>query len=128
MKKASVWGTYGGLGPDLDKEAVIVKKAMLSKVEDFSTQLREINKAQILQNMKDGFLHEPKPKQQTSREKALNFARSISKPPNRTRIPPITPKSPLSPRQTQLETLHTLLKRHEEMDRQVNRIKLRYLT
>ena len=127
MKKPTVWGTYGGLGPDLENDQVINKRAMKSKVGDFSDQLRQINRETILKSMNNSCLHDPRQKEISRREKANQFARSISKPPKRTLKQSSPHSHPLSTaRDRQLDHITTLLHRYEELAKEVNKIKLRY--
>lgn len=69
----------GALGPDLDDESLLMKRAVQEKVKQFSKELHRINRQRIsavpMKNQQSKA--EPKP---TARSKALEFAKELPKP------------------------------------------------
>jgi len=68
----------GHLGPDLDDEGLLMKKAMQEKVKQFSKELGRINKVRSEQNPV-----KPKPKSKaepSARDKMKEFAKNVPKP------------------------------------------------
>jgi len=93
------YGQLGSLGPDLDDEKLLMKKAMQEKVKQFSKELHRVNKAR-------GAHAPPAPKPEPSkpdpranaRAKALEFARNVPKPKvDAKSAPEKRPKEPQSP-------------------------------
>lgn len=71
----------GSLGPDLDDESVMMKRAVQEKVKQFSKELHRINRQRVLTNQAQPKQPQPKvePKP-TARAKALEFAQNVPKP------------------------------------------------
>lgn len=73
--------SLGSLGPDLDDEGLLMKKAMQEKVKQFSKELHRVNKSRSEAVKEQPPKAEPKadPKM-NARLKALEFAKKIPKP------------------------------------------------
>eukprot|EP00930_Biecheleria_cincta_P048439 TRINITY_DN3374_c0_g1_i2.p1 TRINITY_DN3374_c0_g1~~TRINITY_DN3374_c0_g1_i2.p1 ORF type:complete len:795 (+),score=189.64 TRINITY_DN3374_c0_g1_i2:126-2510(+) len=70
----------GHLGPDLDDDNLLMKKAVQNKVKEFSKELHRINRQRSLAaNEKPKSAPKPEPKS-TARSKALEYAQNIPKP------------------------------------------------
>mmetsp|Transcript_69296 Transcript_69296/g.129418 ORF Transcript_69296/g.129418 Transcript_69296/m.129418 type:complete len:645 (-) Transcript_69296:113-2047(-) len=75
------YGQLGTLGPDLDDDKLLMKKAIQEKVKQFSKELHRVNKARGA-----SVPPAPKPEQQrpdprsNARAKALEFAKNVPKP------------------------------------------------
>ena len=103
------WEQLGSLGPDLPSESALERKALNARLREFSEQLRRVNLEKQKRN-----LEIPKPKlsqraQKTTREKALEFSKSLP--------PPAPQKKVFSkgPPLADLEiSLLEKLKRHDE--------------
>mmetsp|Transcript_898 Transcript_898/g.2491 ORF Transcript_898/g.2491 Transcript_898/m.2491 type:complete len:179 (-) Transcript_898:262-798(-) len=68
----------GRLGPDLDDESLLMKKAVQEKVKQFSKELHRINR-QRQEQVKPKPQAKPEPKP-NARAKALEFAQNVPKP------------------------------------------------
>lgn len=71
----------GKLGPDLDDEALLMKKAVQEKTKQFSKELAKINRSRAEVSAKSGPKPEPKAEPKpTARAKAQEFAKNVPKP------------------------------------------------
>lgn len=98
------YSELGRLGPDLDDEDLLMKRAIQEKVKEFSRELHRVNKHRAAKAQPK---HEPKadPKP-TARAKAMQFAKNIPKP---KLLPPkqvlVTPTKPLEEDQARQEAV-----------------------
>lgn len=124
MKKQNLWGGYGGLGADIDREEVIARRAVRSKVADFSFQLRSINRGQMVPKSDGCGIRAVPEKERSSREKAIEFAKSIPKP---KRVFPLCSfeLEADSPNSERVAYIGALMEQHGEMELLVRRIKTR---
>ena len=129
MKNSSgPWARYGGLGADVDNENTVIKRAIHAKVKDFSDQLRDVNRTKIQSETIDT---KPKPapvRPPSNREKALQFAQRIPKPPARPVLVSIDSDVPVDPENTKYGYLESLLKQHAEMERVIQDVRQRNFT
>lgn len=65
------------LGPDLESEELLIKKAKQAQIHAFSNHLREINRRRIEQSSD---APRSKPKELSKRQRAIEFANSVPKP------------------------------------------------
>lgn len=85
----------GVLGPDLDDEALLMKKAMKEKVNQFSKELGRVNRTRV---EKAPARPKPKPKAEpTTRDKMLEFAKNVPKPKPEPRPALVVDKQTASP-------------------------------
>jgi hypothetical protein len=64
------------LGPDLESEELLIKKAKQAQIQAFSAHLREINRRRI----ESHDAPRSKPKEPSKRQRAIEFANSVPKP------------------------------------------------
>lgn len=91
----------GHLGPDLDDERVLMKRALQEKVKHFSRELHRVNRQRATAAAVVGSAKPPMPKPEpkpTSRAKALEFAKNVPKPKAIVRQLEGLPKAPPSPK------------------------------
>jgi hypothetical protein len=122
------WTSYGGLGPDLNRDEVCQRLYVNQKVKDFSESLRLRNRERILSE--NSRPRQPDfPKTPTNRERAMDFAKTIQK--------PCKPISRYTPRaitslaliaDTDADKLRTLLSRFHELTSTVEAIRSKYST
>jgi len=71
----------GKLGPDLDDDNLMMKKAVQEKVKQFSKELHRINRQRSSSQSEKPKQPSPKPEAKpTARSKALQFAKTVPKP------------------------------------------------
>jgi hypothetical protein len=76
-----VWASFGGLGPDLGKDEIVRRKEMNGKVRFLVDKWRLTNKKHVLSSGYSGKSMNDVPKPPTNRDRAIAFAKSISRPP-----------------------------------------------
>lgn len=78
---AGGYSELGHLGPDLDDDQLMLKKAVQEKVKQFSKELNRINRQRTQVSSSAPKKPDPKPEPKpTSRAKALEFAKHVPKP------------------------------------------------
>jgi hypothetical protein len=82
QKYAGIQSKHVSLGPDLDDDNLLIKKANKEKVKEFSKELSMVNKGNHRRALQSEPKPEPKPEpKSTARSKALEFAKnSVPKP------------------------------------------------
>lgn len=120
-----IWSSQGSLGPDLNNDALVEKRYSGLKIKSFSDQLREINRSRYLKDEKKLHDAEIPQKAQSTREKALEYAKSIRK-------PVIKDSMSFSGLETgesrvgDLEEIEGLLEEHSRMSAVIRRIRNRH--
>ena len=122
MMKQNLWGGYGGLGPDISRDEVKLRTCMRSKVDEFSSQLREVNRVKLNSNSDKADSSVVPEKQPSTRERALNFAKLIPKP---KRVFPLVVYELECNKQSESIYIDSLMEKHEEMELLIRGIKYR---
>jgi hypothetical protein len=121
------WSQYGGLGPDLDNEDVVNKRAAFLRAKHFSVQLREVNRERILSDSNTSKLDSLAPKAVSNRERAKEFAKTIEKPRQRMSSRPLFVEvKDQGDEDEEEDALSKLFRRHRELQKQLGEVKARY--
>lgn len=120
------WSQYGGLGPDLDSEEVLNKRAALLRSKHFSVQLREVNREKVTVVSKCNKMESVNAKSKSNRERAIEFAKSIEKPRRRRTVSTVLIEDSSERGGGEEDKLQSLFRRHGELQREVGELKSRY--
>lgn len=120
------WSEYGGLGPDLDNEEVMSKRAALLRAKHFSVQLREVNRDKVNSDLNSSKVECIQLKQVSNRERANAFARMIVKPKQRSSANVVVADDSHRKQIDESDELSELFRRHRELQLEVIDLKARY--
>jgi len=120
------WSQYGGLGPDLDNDEVMSKRAALLRAKHFSVQLREVNRDKVNSDLNSSKVECIQFKQVSNRERANAFARTIVKPKPRLSSNFVEADDSHRKENDESDVLSELFRRHRELQLEVIDLKARY--